>query len=395
MVYYKRRILEQIKKRINDKEIIVLTGMRRVGKTTLYRMIFDSIKSQNKVFLDMENPIEQKVFEEKDYNNILANLKEYGINPEKKAYIFLDEIQAMPGAIKAIKYLYDHYEIKFFLTGSSSFYLKNFFPESLAGRKFVFELFPLDFDEFLIFKNIEKPFYDKKIKKLASAKNIIAYEKYKKHYDEYMKYGGFPEVVLGKDIDSKKMRLNDIFKSYFEKDVRTLADFKELRAFRDLILLLMQRVGSKLEVTKLASEIGVSRETVYSFLSFLENTYFVSFISPFTRNVDREISGSRKVYLCDNGLLNQFAKVSEGALFENSVFLNLRKYGKINYYQKRSGAEIDFILNKSIALEVKLRGIDLDLKKLEKIAKALKLPEWYIVSKNFVEGNHFIPAQDI
>jgi predicted AAA+ superfamily ATPase len=94
-------------------------------------------------------------------------------------------------------------------------------------------------------------------------------------------------------------------------------------------------------------------------------------------------------------LLNQFAKVSEGALFENSVFLNLRKYGKINYYQKRSGAEIDFILNKSIALEVKLRGVDLDLKKLEKIAKALKLPEWYIVSKNFVEGNHFIPAQDI
>lgn len=392
---YKRRILDQIRKRLNDKEIIVLTGMRRVGKTTLYRMIFDSLENDNKVFLDMENPIEQRIFEEKDYNNILANLKEYGIDAKNRAYIFLDEIQATPEAVKAVKYLYDHYRIKFFLTGSSSFYLKNFFPESLAGRKFVFELFPLDFEEFLIFKEIERPFHNREFNKLARSKNIIAYEKLKKYYDEYMEYGGFPEVVLGKNSDSKKMRLNDIFKSYFEKDVRALADFKELKAFRDLMFLLMQRVGSKLEITKLASELGVSRGTIYSFLSFLENTYFISLISPFTKNVDREISGSRKVYLCDNGLLNHFAKISEGSLFENSVFLNLKKYGKLNYYQKRSGVEIDFVLNKNIALEVKLKGIDLDLKKLEKIAKFLKLPQWYLLTKNFVEGNHFISAVNI
>lgn len=392
---YKRRILDQIKKRVNDREIIVLTGMRRVGKTTLYRMIFDGLKSGNKVFLDMENPIEQRIFEEKDYNNILANLKEYGIDAKNKAYIFLDEIQAMPAAVKAIKYLYDHYRIKFFLTGSSSFYLKNLFPESLAGRKFVFELFPLDFEEFLIFKNSERSSRGEKFGQLAKNKNIIAYEKLKKYYDEYMEYGGFPEVVLGENSEIKKMRLNDILKSYFEKDIRALADFKGLQSFRDLMILLMQRAGSKLEITKLASELGISRETVYSFLSFLESTYFITLISPFTRNVDREISGSRKIYLCDNGLLNNFAKVSEGSLFENSAFLNLRKYGKLNYYQKRSGAEIDFVLDKDIALEVKLKGISLDLKKLEKISKYLKLSQWYLLTKNFVEGNHFISVTDI
>ena len=126
------------------------------------------------------------------------------------------------------------------------------------------------------------------------------------------------------------MKLKDIFKPYFEKDVRNLADFRGIKALRELILLLMQRCGSRLDITKLASEVGVSRETIYSFLAFLEGTYCVHFIEPFSRNVDREVSGSKKVYLCDNGLLNSFARVSEGSIFENAVFLNLKKYGKIN-----------------------------------------------------------------
>ncbi len=278
---YQRKLLKTLKKQLFSKEIIVLTGMRRVGKTTLYRMIFDEIKSDNKVFLDMENPLEQRIFEEEDFNNILSNFKEYGINQKSKAYVFLDEIQAMPKAIKAIKYLYDHYDIKFFLTGSSSFYLKNLFPESLSGRKFIFELFPLDFEEFLVFKVQKKNFYQNFSDK-DKKKNFIVFEKTKKLYDEYIEYGGFPAVVLEEEKENKKLKLNDIFKSYFEKDVKSLADFKEINIFRDLILLLMQRVGSKVEISKLASELGVSRETIYSYLSFLEGTYFFSFISPFS-----------------------------------------------------------------------------------------------------------------
>ncbi len=88
--------------------------MRRTGKTTLYRIIFDGIQSKNKAFLDIENPIDQQVFEEKDYNNIWANLQSYGISNRQKAYLFLDEIQARPEIVRAIKYLYDHYDVKFF-----------------------------------------------------------------------------------------------------------------------------------------------------------------------------------------------------------------------------------------------------------------------------------------
>ncbi|PIQ07369.1 MAG: hypothetical protein COW72_00680 [Candidatus Nealsonbacteria bacterium CG18_big_fil_WC_8_21_14_2_50_37_10] len=391
---YQRKLLKILKKQLLSKEIIVLTGIRRVGKTTLYRMIFDEIKSDNKAFLDMENPLEQRIFEEKDFNNILLNFKEYGINQKSKAYIFLDEIQAMPKAIKAVKYLYDHYDIKFFLTGSSSFYLKNLFPESLAGRKFIFELFPLDFEEFLIFKNHRKNFY-KSFSDKDKKKNFIVFEKTKKLYDEYMEYGGFPAVALEEEKENKKLKLNDIFKSYFEKDVKSLADFKEINVFRDLILLLMQRVGSKVEISKLSSELGVSRETIYSYLSFLEGTYFFSFISPFSKNVDREVSGSKKTYICDNGFLNAFAKISEGALFENAVFNNLKQHGKICYYQRRTGKEIDFILNEEIALEAKLNGIVSDAKELEKTFKSLNLKQYYIITKNFNENKRFIPAMEL
>jgi len=357
-------------------------------------MIFDEIKSSNKAFLDLENPVEQKVFEEMDYSNILSNLGKFGIHTNSRAYVFLDEIQAMPEVVRAVKYLHDHYDIKFFLTGSSSFYLKNLFPESLAGRKFIFELFPLDFEEFLVFKNVPHTFANG-FRQKAKNKNFIAYEKTKKYYEEYVQYGGFPAVVLGKSREEKELKLKDVFTSYFEKDVKTLADFREIKAFRDLVLLLMQRIGSKIEIAKLSSEVGVSRETVYSFLSFLEHTYFVNFITPLSRNVDREVSGGRKVYVCDTGLVNHFAKVSEGSVFENAVFLNLKKYGKIQFYQKRIGAEIDFIVNEKTAFEAKLKGVESDYRKLEKASRALDINQYYLITRDFLEKPYAVPAYEI
>ncbi len=217
----------------------------------------------------------------------------------------------------------------------------------------------------------------------------------KKHYDEYLEYGGFPGVVLAAAKEDKELKLKDILKSYFEKDVRSLADFRDLRAFRELILLLMQRVGSKLEITKLASEVGVSRETVYSFLSFLEQTYFVHFITPFTKNVDREVSGGRKVYLCDTGILNQFAKVSEGSVFENGVFLNVRSREGVNFYQKRSGAEIDFVLDGRIGCEAKLTGTEQDYRALKRAADGIGLSEAYLVTKQYHDAPYVIPALDM
>jgi predicted AAA+ superfamily ATPase len=154
-MYFTREIEPQLISQMKKKEIIVLTGMRRTGKTTLMKKLYDNIPSDNKVFLDLQNILEQKIFEEIDYNNIFANLKSYNVTVDQKLYVFIDEIQFMPKVTEVVKYLYDHYDIKFFITGSSSFYLKNLFPESLAGRKITFELNPLTFNEFLTFRNFK------------------------------------------------------------------------------------------------------------------------------------------------------------------------------------------------------------------------------------------------
>jgi len=363
-----------------------------VGKTTLYRLLFEEIKSKNKIFLDLENPLNQKVFEETNYDNVWLNLQRLNLNSKEKAWIFLDEIGAMPQIVKVIKYLFDHYEVKFFLTGSTSFYLKNLFPESLAGRKITFELFPLDFEEFLIFKGIKQNF-SQSFKQKDKEKNLITYERLIKLYEEYLEYGGFPQVVLAPQPQLKRLALEDILKSYFEKDVQGLADFKNLSAFRDLLLLLLTRTGTKIDISKLASEIGVSRPTIQEYLSFLRQTYFLDLVPAYSKSPDRQASKAKKLYICDTGFINCFTKVEGGRLLENSVYLNLKKYGKISYFQKRSGAEIDFILeDKGIALEVKENAFLQDYNRLKRISTSLRLKEFYVVTKKFVEKRGFIPA---
>src|SRR3990172_12522924 len=132
---YPRIIFNDIEKHFETPEAVILTGMRRTGKTTLLNLIRDSLKGDNKLFLDLENPLNRKFFEEEDYERIKASLEFLGINFAKRAYVFLDEIHHIKKLPSVVKYFIDHYKVKFFLTGSASFYLKNLFTESLSGRK--------------------------------------------------------------------------------------------------------------------------------------------------------------------------------------------------------------------------------------------------------------------
>lgn len=370
-----RNLYASIEERLASPEALVVTGMRRVGKTTLLKTIYERIASPNKIFLDLENPRNQLYFEETDYDAIHANLQLLGLKQGERAYVFLDEIQRVKNLPSIIKYLLDTYGIKFILSGSSSYYLKNQFSESLAGRKYIFELYPLTFDEFLRFKGRPLP--------PAAVTSLALYETYKASMEEYLQFGGFPGVVQKTSATEKQAALEDIFTSYYQLEVLQLSDFRKSHKIRDLLFLLLERTGAKLEVSKLSSLLGLARETVHDYLAFLEGTYFIHLVLPYTTSRDVEIRKAPKVYICDPGLARQFARVDEGALFENAVYCNLLPRGKVQYYQRKNGLEIDFIQRQQ-GYEVKLHPHADDIRKAQAVGKEIGLSSTQVVSRDYV-----------
>jgi hypothetical protein len=371
-----RAILDRIKPYYDSPEAIIITGMRRTGKTTLLNLIFSQIQSPNKIFLDLENPLNRKYFENPSYEKVKSSLEVLGVDFTRKPCIFLDEIQFVRTLPSIVKYLMDHFQAKFFLTGSASFYLKNLFSESLSGRKYIFELYPLTFREFLDFK-------DSALKIPADPGDIAppAFESVAPLYDEYLRFGGFPGVVLKASAAEKAMALDDIFKSYFQWEVLQLGDFRKNAVIRDLAVLLAQRVGSKLDIQKISKELGITRPTLYEYLAFLEGTFFISLIRPLASGKNSEIRKSPKVYLCDTGLANRLAGLDEGIIFENSIFQNLRIKGEIAYYERKNGAEIDFLLDRAHAFEAKMTPQQRDVNELRRVAGELGIRSYQVISK--------------
>lgn len=392
-MFYPRLILPRLEKELLTSEATVLTGMRRTGKTSILKYLFGLVESKNKAFFDFENPVHVNYFNLQDFDAVLPSLGKFGINSKEKAYIFIDEIQNLPIIARIIKYLHDHYETKFFVSGSSSYYLKNLFPESLAGRKLIFEIFPLTFSEFLIFKGLPTLTEESFLKK-ASNKFEANQIRMKEYFEEYVTYGGFPEVVLEPDFNRKKELLENTFKTYFENDVKTLLDLDDRGKLRDLIFLLAARVGSNVEINKLSSELAVSSEKIYSYLEFLEGTYFISLVPRFSRSVDRSRAGRRKLFFADCGLANYFGKLSSGHVLENAVFQTLRVNHKVAFFLKE-GREIDFVVDDQIALEVKTAASKRDLYSLSVMSKNLGISEYYVVSKSWLDNPNVIMASEM
>ncbi|MCF8297642.1 MAG: ATP-binding protein [Saprospiraceae bacterium] len=382
---FKRQLFYTILPQLQHKNAIVITGMRQVGKTTLMRQLSDVWEGKF-IWYDFDNPLDYMMFESVDYNAIYEDLRrESGANTGEGFLVCIDEIQNFPEITKIIKYLIDHFGVKFIVTGSSNYYLRNLFPESLSGRKFLFILHPLSYREYLYFNaGLPESELQPNLEEVFSNHTSAAIYKRRALYDEYMEFGGFPEVAVTKDYETKKLILRNIFASFFEKDIKVFSELKDIKELRDLIILLGARNGNILDVSRLASELGVNRVKLYNYLEFLEGTFFLRLIPKFTHSIDRSVAGGKKVYFSDTGILNLICKTSVGQLLETAVANQLHHYGRISYYNKRNTAEIDFILNEEIALEVKNKAIEPDLFKLSKIAGNINLKSHYIVSNTLV-----------
>jgi len=372
-----------------DQRVIVITGQRRVGKTTAARWLLDQAPTDNKLYLDLERLDQRTVFGESNYDLVLNFLRNRGLDLSRPAYVALDEIQYAPNVPSIVKYLYDASQtagqpgIKFILTGSSSFYLKHFFTESLSGRKVVFEMFPLSFGEFLAFRSVA---YRPRVGFADMLFDPYEYERLKGHYEEYLAYGGLPEVALAPTAETKTEILNDVLSSYINIDIRVLADFQKIAELQQLLRVLASRIGDKLDHTKLASIVGISRPTLVQYLEFLEMTYVIRRLPAYSGSADRVAALGRKLYFYDNGIAGVLARLSEGALFENAVFNQLRAYGELAYLARGSEHEIDFVLGspavpEATALEVKTHPLPTDLQKLRRLAASHALQQAHLVGR--------------
>lgn len=355
---YKREIIDEMLKYLKTEDVIVLHGARQVGKTSILYWLKESLEKNNELtyFIDLEDSRMTKMLD-LGVDEFIVHLKEEGYWQEK-VYVFIDEIQYLDNPSEFLKLVADHHKnIKLIVSGSSSFEIKNKFKDSLVGRTVNFEIFALSFEEFLLFKN---HYLDKSKKNTAKKTNEL-----KSLFESYILYGGYPKIVLTEEIDLKEKYLQQIIDTYVRKDIRDLAEIKEIDKFNKLIEALAAQSGQLLNVAELSNTCNLSKETVEKYLFILENTYIVKLVRPFHKNIRSELFKTPKIFFYDSGLmqmlwLKNLPKEIIGSVFETGIFGELvKKHGRENvlFWRTKDKKEIDFILkdrNEIIPIEVKL-----------------------------------------
>jgi predicted AAA+ superfamily ATPase len=378
-----RELWPVLKEELGSREVLVITGPRQVGKTTTLKWLIGQVPD-NTLYLDLTLVSAQRLFESEDFDGVANALRGFGLDLSRRAVVALDEIQYVKQSPQVVKYLHDHYGIKFILSGSSAFYLKNHFSESLSARKIVFELLPLSFREFLAIKGAR--FIPPKVDfaTLSEARfDTFAYEALTALYEEYIAYGGFPAVALSDTVERKRRMLDVIYSSYINLDVVRLADFKSIADLKKLVLLLAARVGTRLNIDELSKIIGLSRPTVMNHIAFLEQTYLIRLLPTYSKSPSVRERIPRKVFFVDTGIANINADLSGGAQFENALCHQLQPYGSVAF--SNLGGEVDFVLalnDRTFALEAKTTPVERHLVDLRKRAAPIEPDGFALVGRH-------------
>lgn len=361
---YKRLVVDKILEYLAGPEIIVLHGARQVGKTHILYYLKDFLdeKGGHTHYIDLEDSRFAKILDT-GVDEFIAYLQEenfiikkYG--KHKRLFVFIDEIQYLRNPSSFLKLIVDHYpQIKLIISGSSSFDIKSKFKVSLVGRTIDFNIFNLSFEEFLLFKG----YYFKK-QRVYTEKKI---EELKSFYKEYALYGGYPKIALTHGTEKKEKQLQQIIDTYIKKDIRDLAEIKDIHKFNRLLELLASQSGQLINIVELSNTCGIAKQTIEHYLFLLEQTYIIRRVRPYSTNLRFELSKMPKLFFYDTGLmqmlwLKRLPKELLGNVFETSIFSELVKRFGIDalfYWRSIDKKEIDFILRRLqriIPFEVKL-----------------------------------------
>ena len=417
-----RDLTKEILRQLGKHEIIFLLGTRQTGKTTLTKLVADDADyGANAIFFfDLEDKEYRNLFEIVSIQLLKNIFRLEGVNLNKPALLIFDEIQLLGDPANLFKLLHDHFpRFRIIATGSSSLSIKHKFSDSLSGRKRVFHVEPLSFDEFLVFKGEDKLAKIRSLFNEGEREAVVPLVKtYHTHslnlFEEYLIYGGYPEVVLTDGKSEKVEKLDSIATSYIQKDIREFGRIDNIDGYNNLLKYISVNLGAQFNLTSAQSVIGLSAQTVKKYISLLQETFIIKELPPYFVNKNKEISKTKKIFYKDNGIRNLQIKNFNsldirpdiGALYENYVFNVLdQKRGVLTenyFYRTQAKTEIDFIVCRehNIKLvEVKAGMFNRPIKAMKefekKYRKNAKKIKKVVVNKSHVDevnGFVYMPA---
>jgi predicted AAA+ superfamily ATPase len=381
-----RQILPFIKEKSTRNRILVLTGARQTGKSTLSKRCFDKY-----VYLSIEDPVQRK-----SYTQLTAEQWK-DLYPQA----ILDEIQKEPVLIESIKSVYDQFdEPRYALLGSSQLLLMQKVKESLAGRCLIIDLYPLVIPELLTASwndPVEPSFFQDFMQNKKQVTQLLPsftldrnHAKKQRAYDFYLKYGGYPALSEAKWSDNDRYEwLSGYVRTYLERDVRDLASFRDLEPFVKLQRYLALHTGAQINYSSVAKEVGVSVPTVQRYFQYLELSYQAIILQPWYGNGLKRLMKMPKIHFMDTGVLHAILQKRggmTGAELESALVAEIYKQSKnsrlpVNFYHLRTvdGREIDLLLETAdyfVAIEIKstVNVTEIDAKHLKGLQNLLTKP---------------------
>ena len=360
----KNRVLSaEIVKKSSSRfgRIIVVTGARQTGKTTLVKRLFPKYS-----YISIEDPVVTEVYKK------LTASQWNSLYPEA----ILDEVQKEPRLVESIKAVYDQFpDTKYILLGSSQILLLKKIRESLAGRCQIIEMFPLILPE-LLTKNWETVIQPSYFQNLISNKpNVLTpfildkkYSEKKVAFDTYLQFGSYPAISdPSLTDDEKKDWLKNYVRTYLERDIRDLAELRNLEPFVKVQKLLALNTAQLTNYSKIAVEASISSKTVQRFLEYMSISYQTLVLQPWSRNPMKRLVKSPKVHYLDVGVMRAILQKNDalnGHEFESAIISEIYKQARatnseLSFYHLRTsdGREVDLLIETEqgyIAIEIKM-----------------------------------------
>ncbi len=323
----------------NTGQIVTISGVRRSGKSTLMlqyikSLIDNGLEPRNTLYVNLEDPRWGELSIELLQTIWEAYLE--WLEPHSRPFIFLDEVQLIPGWEKFARALHERNDASLFISGSSSKLLSTEFGTVLTGRHVSLSVYPLNFKEFLLFRDIE---LQPKLELMATDHRAAVARLLR----EYIEWGGFPAVVLSLQ---KRVILTQYYEDVLSRDIVTRYKIRKPHKLKALARYYITNSSALISYNRTKKFLEMSLDTVERFSDYLTHPYLIFFVNKFSYSLKEQAVNPRKVYCIDSGLRNTVSlRVSEdaGKLYENIVFLQLLRQEKEIFYWKDK-TECDFLV---------------------------------------------------